>query len=581
MLYPIQSRKRKKYDLSGIWNVVFDTKEEGLNSQWSENPPKGQELAVPASWNDQTCDWDIHNYMGTVWYSRTFWIPEEWTNKNIMLRIGSANYRATIWLNGSLLGEHEGGYMPFEFSISGQAKLGEENLVVIKVDNMLSEDTIPQGNLSPDYGGVTTWRKGNFPDVHYDFFPYGGIHRPVVLYCTEKNFVEDVTIKTCIENTNGLVKYDIKWQGSDVAKIRINVKGVATEEIVISGNEYQDELIIPNCQFWSPENPFLYNLNIQLLDQNDQVLDDYNLPVGVRTIQVENSKLLLNGKPIYLKGFGRHEDLNVIGRGLSLPHMVKDFSLMKWINANSFRTSHYPYSEEIMQMADRQGFLVIDETAANTLAFNAVNDNTLEEHRKQLRELYQRDKNHPSVIMWSISNESETWEESSVPYFKVLADDMKKLDDTRPCTMVITGEAEGDKGAIQYFDVLCLNTYPAWYGNCGRLDKLEDILEKTVQGFYEKFNMPIILTEFGADAIAGMHSLPVEMWSEEYQKVTVEKILNVLRRKDYILGEQIWNFADFKTGQHTGRPILNYKGVFTRDRQPKLVAHFLKDKWAE
>jgi len=581
MLYPIQSRKRIRIDLSGIWNAAVDKENTGIDNQWFVNPPKQMELATNASWNDQTVDWEFHNYVGSVWYWRTFYVPDTWRNKRIVLRIGSANYRACVWVNDKSLGEHEGGYMPFEFDIGDLVSYSDENRLVIRVNNELSEETIPQGNLSPDYGGVALGRVGNFPDVHYDFFPYGGIHRPVVIYCTERDYIEDITVRTAIRGSQGIVRFHIACVADKAAKAIITMAGNNVEKALSPSGELAGEIIIDPCEFWSPQTPHLYDLDISLLDAGGKLLDDYTLPVGVRTIKVEGLKLLLNGQPIYLKGFGRHEDLHIIGRGLSFPFMVKDFNLMKWANANSFRTSHYPYSEEIMRMADRWGFMVIDETAANTISLAAANEKTLQEHRRQLRELYQRDKNHPSVIMWSISNESELFDKRSKPYFKTLLDDMRSLDDTRPITLVSQANFDKEAGALQGYDIICYNNYPAWYGNCGRLDKIEQLLEEQLDGYFDRYKKPIMLSEFGADAIAGFHALPAEMWSEEYQKITVEKICSVLRKKKYIVGEHVWNFADFKTGQHTARPIYNHKGVFTRDRQPKMVAFLLKKLWEQ
>jgi beta-glucuronidase len=253
---------------------------------------------------------------------------------------------------------------------------------------------------------------------------------------------------------------------------------------------------------------------------------------------------------------------------------------MKWINANSFRTSHYPYSEELMQMADRWGFMVIDESSANSLSF-AVKDlsKTLAVHRQEIRELYQRDKNHPCVIMWSVSNESETNKVESVPYFKIIRDDLRKLDDTRPITIVVCVGQHGEKTASM-FDVVCYNQYPGWYSYYGRLEKVAANVAEHVRSTYELFGKPIIYTEFGADAIVGMHTDIPEMWSEEYQKEIIRIIIDALRKCDCVVGEQVWNFADFKTGQHTHRVVYNHKGVFSRDRKPKMAAHYLRDAWS-
>jgi beta-glucuronidase len=337
-------------------------------------------------------------------------------------------------------------------------------------------------------------------------------------------------------------------------------------------------LTIEKCKFWSHESPNLYDFTVVLKDSQEAILDEYTLPIGVRTVKIQGTKFLLNGKPFYFKGFGRHEDMDIAGKGLNLPYLVRDFNLMKWINANSFRTSHYPYSEEQMQMADRQGFLVCTESPAVCVSMRAATPKTLETHAQALREMYDRDKNHPSVIMWSIGDEDEKGEPNSLKYFTRLVKDMRKMDDTRPISKALTLRPEDDKIA-QIFDLVIVNIYACWYGGAGRLHTLEDRLTAQVLGYWKKFKKPILIGEFGADAWPGFDWLPGIVWSEQYQCDLVERTLDWFRKQHYIIGEQIWVFADFKCSQESGRAILNHKGVFTRNRQPKRVAHLLKERW--
>jgi len=581
MLYPIDTATRTRIDLSGIWQAAFDWDDKGLAEKWFEKPPAGRDIAVPASWNDQFQEWATHNHVGTVWYYRDLYVPQDWNGKkNVFVRVGSAMYRASVWVNGKFMCEHEGGYMPFECEVSSALNKQGRNLLVIRVNNTLSDKTCPQGNLDPALGGIAAWRVGNFPNVHYDFFHYGGIHRPVVLHSTGKTYIDDITVKTTINGSSGTIKFETVVSGKDAKTLEVTVEG-QTVRTALKKKTGSGSIVIKDCVFWCPETPRLYDTVFRLYGKDGELLDEYTLPVGVRTVEVTKKSLLLNGKPVYLKGFGRHEDLNVIGKGLNLPWLVKDFSLMKWINANSFRTSHYPYSEELMQMADRWGFMVIDESSANSLSF-AVKDmsQTLAIHRQEIRELYQRDKNHPCVIMWSVSNESETQKDESVPYFKIIRDDLRKLDDTRPLTIVVCVGQWMEKTASM-FDVVCYNQYPGWYSHYGHPQRVAPNVAEHVRCTYELFGKPIIYTEFGADAIAGMHTDIPEMWSEEYQKEIIRIIIDALRKCDCVVGEQVWNFADFKTGQHTHRVVYNHKGVFSRDRKPKLAAHYLRDVWSD
>lgn len=252
---------------------------------------------------------------------------------------------------------------------------------------------------------------------------------------------------------------------------------------------------------------------------------------------------------------------------------------MRWMGANSFRTSHYPYSEQMLDLADRLGFLVIDETPAVGLYFGEAG---LERRsvlcQQYLQEMIARDKNHPSVIIWSLANEPHSTEPHARPFFDQLYWQAKRLDPTRPVTLVsFLGEQEQ---AFEFCDLVCLNRYLGWYSKGGELDQALSILSGELDALYEKFGKPILLTEFGADAIPGQHAQPPEMFSEEYQAEMLIRYMALLRQKPYVIGEHIWNLCDFKTSQGVTRMGgFNYKGLFTRDRRPKYSAHRVRDLW--
>jgi len=260
--------------------------------------------------------------------------------------------------------------------------------------------------------------------------------------------------------------------------------------------------------------------------------------------------------------------------------MIKDYSLLKWIGANSFRTSHYPYSEQMMDLADQLGFLIIDETPAVGLTFtNDAIDRHLELCKQYVQELITRDKNHPSVIMWSLANEPHGSAKSK-EFFRELYNLSKTLDPTRPVTLVNMQSVKNR--SFEFLDILCLNRYYGWYTNSGQIEEGCDDLSKELDKFHEKYSKPIILSEFGADTIPGWHAQPPEMFSEEYQVEFLKKYIEVLNAKPYVVGQHIWNMCDFKTSQAIIRMGgMNYKGVFTRDRRPKMAAHFLRKIWSE
>ena len=578
MLYPQSNPFRQCLDLSGFWDFAFDPENQGMRAGWPTGLAGGRPIAVPASWNDQFEDG--RDYLGPAWYQIRFDLPWGWQDKRLRMRFGSVNYLAQVWLNGIFLGEHEGGHLPFEFDFTGQVK-PEGNCLVIRVDGELAYDRVPPGNVAGDEIDFFSSHSGNFPQGQFDFFPFCGIQRPVVLYAAPREALQDLTIVTDLAGATGQVWVRAQTTGEADASARFYLRGHGLElsaEARFAGGRAEARLAVPQAALWSPGAPNLYALRVEMR-QASTVLDAYTLPVGIRTVAVDGNQLLLNGRPIYLRGFGRHEDFPVVGRGLLPPVIVKDYALLQWIGANSFRTSHYPYSEQMLALADRLGFLVIAETPAVGLYFR---EDGLERRRQlclqYVRELVTRDKNHPSVIMWSVANEPHSKPPHAKPFFQQLCETARALDPTRPITLAsFLGQAEE---AFEFCDVLCLNRYNGWYTQSGNIVEGLRRLSDDLDVIHQKYAKPLILTEFGADAISGFHAQPPEMFSEEYQAELITRYIEVLRQKPYVIGEQVWNMCDFKTSQGVGRVgALNHKGVFTRDRRPKLAAHRLRELW--
>lgn len=569
MLFPQRNTFRQVIDLSGFWDFRFGTDAD----RWPEGFDGGRPIAVPGSWNEMLAS-DRDN-LGPAWYQVRFDRPWGWDNERVFLRFGSVNYHAEVWLNGVRLGAHEGGHLPFVFDVTNPVR-PEDNLLMVRVDGRLDRNHVPPGVEGLDW--EDHFGNDQFPPTSFDFFPFTGIHRPVLLFTTPQSALEDITVITEIDGTAGIVRVQAAVRG-DADRLHVTLRGhgvtLVGEAPAVDGEVV---LEVPDAALWNVGAPHLYDVTVTLA-QGSHVQDSYTLPVGIRTVAVEGDHLLLNGEPVYLTGFGRHEDFAVVGRGYLPGVIVKDYELMQWIGANSFRTTHYPYSEQMMQLADRLGFLIIDETPAVGLHFQPDGlDQRLALCRQQITELIARDKNHPSVIMWSLANEPHSRRPGHHQFFRELYDLAKALDPTRPVTLVsFIGEAET---SFEFLDVVCLNRYRGWYEYPGELDAGIAALGAELDAIHAHYPKPLILTEFGADTLAGMHSQPPEMFTEEYQADMLERYISLLRSKPYVVGEHVWNMCDFKTGQSVRRfGGLNLKGVFTRDRRPKLAAHRLRAMW--
>jgi beta-glucuronidase len=575
MLYPQTNPYRQYVDLSGFWEFTFDPDNKGELAGWPHGF-QGCPIAVPASWNDQFAEG--REFLGPAWYKTSFDLPWGWDERQVRLRFNSVNYIAEVWLNGTRLGQHEGGHLAFEFDVTSQTK-PEGSVLVVRVDGALAPDRVPPGNIEPD--PLDSFGRPNYPDTSFDFFPFCGIQRPVLLYAVPRDGIADLTVVTDIKDGNGHVRVRLDCVSGETATARFTVSGHGvsiTQELPVAAETVDAELVVPDPALWAPGAPNLYELQVELL-RGERVFDRYSLPVGVRTIAVKGDQLLLNGEPIVLTGFGRHEDFPVTGRGLVPAVIVKDYALMEWIGANSFRTSHYPYSEQMMDLADRLGFLVIDETPAVGLFFREEGlGRRLQLCRQYSQELIARDKNHPCVIMWSLANEPHSRRSAAKAFFRDLYDLAKSLDPSRPATVVSMVGLQEE--AFEFCDVVCLNRYYGWYTESGQLEEGLAKLSAELDALHERYPKPLLLAEFGADTIPGWHAQPPEMFSEEFQADMLTGYIEVLNSKPYVIGHHVWNLCDFKTSQAVHRMAgMNYKGVFTRDRRPKLAALRLRELW--
>lgn len=595
MLYPINTESRIVIELNGVWDFQLDNGK-AFEEKWYEKPlVNPMTMPVPCAYNDMKEDAQLRDHYGWAFYQKKVNIPKILESERVILRIDAATHLSKVYWNGEIIAQNKGGFLPFEVKLETW-KPGE-NLLTIAVDNRIDHSTLPVGSekygMQMLVGGkmstMEIGKRRNKPN--FDFFNYAGLIRPVRIYTTPKDHLEDISIVAEVKSETAILKYECFVEGEGEVQICVYDH---VRNLIAQGKGSSGEIIIHHPILWEPLNPFLYSIVVDFAN------DHYELPYGIRTIRIDGGKFLINEKPFYFKGYGKHEDTFPAGRGLSEVMNVKDISLMKWQGANSFRTSHYPYSEEMMRLCDREGIVVIDETPAVGLhlnfgggaefrngrkisTFDDPNEGglrTFEHHYETIERLIQRDKNYACVVMWSIANEADSASEGAFEYFKPLFDLAKDIDpQKRPCTIVGMQVEDNLKDCtLRLSDVFCINRYYGWYVMGGDLEAAELLMKEEME-FWNQQGKPVIMTEYGADTVSGFHDTVPVMFTEEYQIEYYKMNHKVMDQLENFVGEHAWNFADFATSQGIMRVQGNKKGIFTRERRPKMIAHYLKERW--
>lgn len=503
MLYPKSNEARTVLSLDGLWNFQLDEGQAEKEKWESASLPSPELVSVPASYNDQFVSEKVRDHYGWAYYQRDFEVPESLKDQRIVLRFGSVTHQARVWLNGEQIAAHKGGFLPFEIEITDKLRPGKNQLTVA-CDNRVNYGTLPIGNEVgaaffgsdlPDIPAVhqTQVKPHNAPN--FDFFNYAGIHRPVKLYTTPSSFIEDVELVP--EKKDGIWSVKCKvtaagTPGDDEVSIEIlDEEG----KCVAKGQGQECELVIDQPHLWQPGNAYLYTAKISY--GKDQVEETF----GLRTIRIEGTKFLINDKPFYFKGFGKHEDCEVNGRGYSEVMNIKDLNLMKWIHANSFRTSHYPYAEEMLDLCDRMGIVVIDETSAVGLNFGWNDEGwkkfrTHDHHKQVIKDLIARDKNHPCVAIWSIANEPDTEKqpEQARDYFMPLYHLAHECDpQNRPVSLVICQNDYTRDRTAPEMDIILANRYYGWYVFSGDLDAAKQAMSHEME-YWKGLNKPWMIS---------------------------------------------------------------------------------------
>jgi len=568
---------RVTLSLNGVWRIIVDPYETGLTSRFYEdrhakdkqelveyNFDTSPTIAVPGDWN--TLRPDLFFYEGPAWYKRAFTYRKR-DNVRTFIHVGAANYLSRVWLNGTKLGEHEGGFTPFDFEVTGTIRDGDNSLVV-EVNNARRADAVPSLNT--------------------DWWNFGGITRNVDLVEVPDTFIRDYSIQLAKGSTteiSGWVQFDGQHtqngvtieipEANIVFKTLTSPDGRAIIDFDVAklacANEPAAKCPAP-LQLWTPEHPKLYRVVIS--GQGDRIEEE----IGFRTVEVRGRQILLNGKPIFLRGISMHEEAPFRGgRAFSQEDEQTLFGWTKELDCNFARLAHYPHNEFAARTADRLGVLLWEEVPVYW-ANDWKNPKTLEVAEEQMRDLVSRDKNRASVILWSIANETPVLPER-LDFLRSLATLTRQLDGTRLITAASdkTDRSQTHLGIIndplgELLDVFGLNEYLGWYWGAPA-----DIPLMQWKMTYDK---PLIISEFGADAPFGNRGDAAARWTEEYQADVFTKQIEMLQRIPSLAGLTPWVLTDF----HSPRRFLpgvqdyyNRKGLISNRGQRKQAFYVLQE----
>lgn len=565
---------RQHQSLNGRWNVIvdpyetgyynyrrepFDASPSGKGGFYDDLPPpqKGElveynfdlapTLKVPGDWNSQ--DEKLMFYEGTVWMRRQF-NAEPGEGKHYFLYFGAVNYQAHVYLNGKKLGTHKGGFTPFQFDVSGKLNRGR-NVVVVKVDNMRHQDEIPT--------------------VNTDWWNYGGITRDVLLAEVPATYIADYKVQLA-KGDLGRITGFVQLAGAaprQSVSVSIPEAGIRTTVNTDAGGRAEFTIPVRKLRYWSPEDPKLYG--VEIAAGPDAVQDR----IGFRTIETRGQDILLNGKSIFLRGISLHDENPLVqGRLRGEGDMRMMLQWAKELNANYVRLAHYPHSERMSRLADEMGLLVWAEVPVYwTISW--TNPDTYRNAHRQLSDMVVRDKNRASVIIWSIGNETPVGESRNL-FMGRLADTVRGLDDTRLVAAALEVHREGQQVVVEdpladKLDLASFNEYAGWYWS--------DPKDMLNYRFDIKVDKPVVVSEFGADALGGYHADDATRWSEEYQELLYQNQFKMLTAIPGLRGMTPWILADFRSPRRPHplyQDFWNRKGLISDTGQKKKAFHTLK-----
>ena len=553
--------------LDGLWQAIVDPLENGYYNHRYQPYDQGYfrnakmespsdlieydfdtdiELMVPGDWNTQ--DDKLYYYEGTVWFKRSF-DHQKKAGESTFLYFEAVNYEAKVYLNGTFVGEHTGGYTPFQFEVTELLR-EKDNFLVVKVDNKRKREAVPT--------------------VNTDWWNYGGITRSVHLVDVTNIHIEDYNIRLSSDRKHieGWVALSSKQANQEVT---ISIPELKSEENIETDEQGRASFkFSAKPEFWEPSNPKLYDVTFK--SDKDQVEDQ----IGFRTIETKGSEILLNGESIFLKGISIHEEAPFkTGRVTSAEECRILLSWAKDLGCNFVRLAHYPHNEAMVREAEKMGLMVWSEIPVYwTILYE--NPETYQNAEKQLTTMINRDKNRAGVVLWSIANETPL-SDARNSFLNRLAKKARSMDDSRLITAALDthsgsfGERVIDEPMGEVVDVIGINNYCGWY-----YQDPENCVDVTWKNTFDK---PMIMSEFGGGALQGLHGEPNERWTEEYQENVYKYNIEMLKKIDFLAGTSPWILMDFRSPRRHLKKIqkdFNRKGLISEQGERKKAFYTLQ-----
>lgn len=529
------------------WGFFLDAKPRNVSDLVEYSFDDSKSMKVPGDWNTQ--DEQLYWYEGSVWYRQKFnWKPEQ--GRKALLYFAGANYLSRVWVNGKQVGVHEGGFTPFCFDVSDVVKAGENTIVVMVNNNR---------------------KKENIPTQIFDWWNYGGITRDVMMVSVPETYIEDYSLQLVKGNTK-LINVKLKLNEKKAGKmVTLSIPELKIKKKLVTDAQGEANVVLKaKPSLWCPENPKLYKVSITTAEET--ISDE----IGFRTIETRGKQILLNGKPIFLKGISSHEETAYTSRRCNSAEDAD--TLLAWakdLGCNFMRLAHYPHNEHAIREAERKGVLLWEEIPCYW-TIDWKNEKTFANAKRQLPDMIGRDKNRANVIVWSVANETPHSAERD-KFLSELAKFAKTEDDTRLISMAmeVTGQSNYvnrlNDNMNKYVDIISFNEYIGWYRDVNDAPKMK---------WEVPYDKPVIISEFGGGAVAGLHGSKNERWTEEFQENLYKENLDMLSKIEGLSGMTPWVLKDFRSPRRINPVVqkdFNRKGLVSDKGKRKKAFYVLKE----